>query len=65
MMAAADDPPPILSPSDIEAYARYAEGVDPRRYFDSQLQEVQQAARKRWPLLAAALYPPETDTLVR
>ena len=60
-MAAPDDPHAKLSPSDIETSARYVEGVDPQRYFDSQMLEVQQAARKRWPLLTAAFYPDEAD----
>lgn len=46
-----------LLPNDIDAYAHSVEGIDPARYFDSQAQEVWLAARKRWPLLASALYP--------
>ncbi|WP_109127032.1 hypothetical protein [Dyella sp. C11] len=58
-MATPQDPHAKLSPSDIETYARYVDGVDPARYFDSQAREVWLAARKRWPLLADVLYPAE------
>lgn len=54
-MAAPRDPHEPMLPNDIETYARYVEGIDPSRYFDSQLKEVREAARKRWPLLADVL----------
>lgn len=46
-----------LLPNDIDAYAQAVPGIDPARYYDSQAQAVRQAALKRWPLLAATLYP--------
>lgn len=46
-----------LSPSDIETYARYVEGIDPANYYDSQARAVWAAAMQRWPLLAEVLYP--------
>ncbi|MDR3445413.1 hypothetical protein [Dyella sp.] len=60
-MTAPRDPHERMLPNDIETYARYVEGVDPSRYFDSQLNEVREAARKRWPLLADVLYPGSAD----
>lgn len=64
-MATPKDEHVNLLPNDIDAYAHSVEGIDPARYFDSQAQEVWLAARKRWPLLASALYPaadhPEGD----
>ena len=56
-MAAPQEPNPRMSPSDIETYASYVEGMDPSRYFDSQAVAVREAARKRWPLLADVLAP--------
>ncbi|WP_199100237.1 hypothetical protein [Dyella sp. ASV21] len=46
-----------LMPSDIDTYAKYVEGIDPSRYYDSQAQEVWLNAMERWPLLADVLYP--------
>jgi hypothetical protein len=60
-MAAQDDPNARMSPSDIETYARYVQGIDPARYYDSQAAEVWVAATKRWPLLADVLYPDGTE----
>lgn len=56
-MAASNDPRLRMSPSDIETYASHVEGIDPSRYYDSQARAVWLAARTRWPLLAAVLYP--------
>ncbi|MET3654260.1 hypothetical protein [Dyella japonica] len=56
-MAAPQDPRVRMSPSDIETYANYVQGIDPARYYDSQAREVWLAAMKRWPLLAGVLYP--------
>lgn len=64
-MAAPRDPNERMLPSDIETYARYVEGVDATRYFDSQLKEVREAARKRWPLLADVLYPDDAGSAPR
>ena len=56
-MAAPQDPRVRMSPSDIETYANYVQGIDPARYYDSQARDVWLAAKKRWPLLAGVLYP--------
>lgn len=56
-MTAPRDADERMLPNDIETYARHVEGIDPARYFDSQLKAVRDAARKRWPLLAGVLYP--------
>jgi len=61
MMAAPHEPDPRMSPSDIETYASYVDGIDPARYFDSQAAAVREAARKRWPLLAEVLSPGASD----
>lgn len=60
-MGAPRDPNSRMSPSDIETFASYVEGVDPARYYDSQAAEVREAARKRWPLLADVLSPDAKD----
>ena len=60
-MAAPHEPNPRMSPSDIETYASYVEGIDPARYFDSQAVAVREAARKRWPLIADMLVPDAGD----
>ncbi len=44
-----------LEPNDIDALARFVEGVDSTRYFDYQEQEARAAAAKRWPVLAGVL----------
>jgi hypothetical protein len=64
-MAIPRDPKERMVPSDIETYARYVEGMDAARYFDSQLKEVREAARKRWPLLADVLYPEDAGSAPR
>lgn len=56
MMAEPQDEHLKLMPNDIETYARYVEGVDPSRYYDSQEKDVWLAAAQRWPLLAAVLH---------
>ncbi|WP_266181936.1 hypothetical protein [Dyella humicola] len=55
-MAVSQDEHLKLMPNDIETYARYVEGVDPSRYYDSQERDVWCAAAQRWPLLAAVLH---------
>lgn len=54
-MSASHEPQARMTPNDIETYASYVEGVDPARYYDSQMEEVRAAARKRWPWLAEML----------
>jgi len=56
-MATQHDDHVNLLPNDIDAYAHAVPGIDPTRYYDSQAQAVRLAALKRWPLLAAVLYP--------
>jgi len=58
-MGAPHESRPWMSPSDIETFASYVEGVDPSRYYDSQAAAVREAARKRWPLLAEVLVAEE------
>lgn len=53
----ARDPRLRMMPSDIDTYARYVEGIDPARYYDSQAQELRRKALRRWPLLAAVMFP--------
>ncbi len=46
-----------LTPNDIDTLASYVDGMDPTRYFDSQVRDDWLAASARWPLLMAVLYP--------
>ncbi|QNK00928.1 hypothetical protein [Dyella telluris] len=60
-MTSPKEPHARMTPNDIETYASYVEGIDPARYYDSQVEEVKAAARKRWPLLADVLLPPDPE----